>query len=361
MKNNTKHVENRLSNLLLENSSLLVFCLDKDGKTVYVNPACETITGYNKSELLNNPLWEILCPGDLKYQNEKFFDYFRDKNLNDFEMVLKNKQDKLITIELNAIDDEKDPELIYCWAKDITDCKSSSESLEGIKNELKTKNEELDSFAHTVAHDLKNPLGVLLGFTDILYKEIENLSSDQLHEVLKGIKNTGFKMRNIIKELLLLSEVRREEILLEPINIKSTLNEAMLRIDHMIERSKAEIISSEEFPEALGYAPWIEEVWVNYITNAIKHGAHIPTIHIGYDEIENDKIKFWVKDDGKGMEDSEQKNLFVPFTRLQVVRAEGQGLGLSVVSTIIEKLKGEVGVESRPGEGSKFFFILNKK
>ena len=364
MNTNSSDIKSKVSNLIVENSSLMVFCLNSEGKALFVNPACEKITGYNEKELINNYIWEILCPGDLKYQAEKFMTESSNEELKHFELVLRNKKDEVITIELGTINEfnkNNELEYIYCYAKDITNRKSSVDKLEEIKNELHTKNEELDSFAHTVAHDLKNPLGVLLGFTDILYKEIENLSSDQLHEVLKGIKNTGFKMRNIIKELLLLSEVRREEITLEPIDISNTLAEALLRIDDMIERRNAEISFSKNLPEAYGYAPWIEEVWVNYISNAIKHGAQMPQIEIGYDEVENNRVKFWVKDNGNGIEKAEQKNLFVPFTRLQVVRAEGQGLGLSVVSTIIEKLKGEAGVDSEPGKGSKFYFILNKK
>jgi len=123
------------------------------------------------------------------------------------------------------------------------------------------------------------------------------------------------------------------------------------------------------WPAALGYGPWIEEVWVNYLSNAIKYGGQPPRMELGADPLPNPPpqagegkgggmVRFWVRDNGSGITPEDQSRLFAPFTRLDQIRAGGHGLGLSIVRRIVEKLGGQVGVESQVGSGSTFSFTL---
>jgi two-component system sensor histidine kinase/response regulator len=112
---------------------------------------------------------------------------------------------------------------------------------------------------------------------------------------------------------------------------------------------------------AVGYAPWVEEIWVNYISNAIKYGANPPHIEIGADpQTDGEVLRFWVRDHGPGLTPEQAAQLFTPFVQLHQVKATGYGLGLSIVQRIAERLGGTVGVESQPGQGSLFFFTLPK-
>jgi signal transduction histidine kinase len=113
---------------------------------------------------------------------------------------------------------------------------------------------------------------------------------------------------------------------------------------------------------ALGYAPWLEEVWANYISNAIKYGGQPPLVELGADSLPSSQVRFWVRDNGPGLKPEEQERLFTPFTRLDQARARGHGLGLSIVRRIVEKLNGSVGVESQtiPGKGCTFWFTLKQ-
>jgi signal transduction histidine kinase len=131
----------------------------------------------------------------------------------------------------------------------------------------------------------------------------------------------------------------------------------------MIGRFRAEVALPDNWPVALGYGPWIEQVWVNYLSNAIKYGGEPPRVELGADAsgdagLSQGRVRFWVRDNGPGLGEEEIGRLFVPFTRLDQARAQGHGLGLSIVRRIVEKLGGGVGVESEPGEGSLFYFAL---
>ena len=231
--------------------------------------------------------------------------------------------------------------------------------------ELQARNEELDAFAHTAAHDLKGPLGPIVGVAQVLEQGYVPLSDERLHDYLRKIARNGRKMGRIIDELLLLAESRKIKVGVKPLDMARIVAEARERLADMIAEQQAEVILPAEgdWPAALGYGPWVEEVWANYLSNAIKYGGRPddgapPRVELGFDELANKHIRFWVRDNGRGLTPEEQARLFTPFTRLDQVRAKGHGLGLSIVRRIVEKLDGEVGVESEIGSGSLFWFTL---
>jgi len=118
------------------------------------------------------------------------------------------------------------------------------------------------------------------------------------------------------------------------------------------------IVPDGEWPEALGYGPWVEEVWINYVSNALKYGGADPVIELVWDDGRNGKVRFWVRDSGEGISREQQTRLFQPFSRLHGSRVDGRGF--SIVLRILEKLGGEVGVESEMGKGNTFYFILSR-
>jgi signal transduction histidine kinase len=224
--------------------------------------------------------------------------------------------------------------------------------------ELARRVEELDAFAHTVAHDLKTPLATTIVYASILNAEWFDMEPVDVQSALTRIVQGGQKMTNIIDELLLLSSVRKEEVEPERLEMARIVRDALDRLSHMVEEYEAEVILSESWPCALGHAPWVEEVWVNYISNAIRYGGNPPRMELGADEQPGGMVRFWVRDNGAGLTPEKQARLFIPFTKFEQIRAAGHGLGLSIVHRIINKLRGEVGVESRAGSGSLFFFSL---
>jgi len=224
--------------------------------------------------------------------------------------------------------------------------------------ELEVRNEDLAAFAHTVAHDLKNPLSYIVGFAEVLREDYATMSDEELQRCLHRIARSGRKMNDIIDELLLLAGVRQMEVEIGPLDMGAIVAEAQQRLADMIEEYQAEIVMPETWPVALGYGPWTEEVWVNCISNALKYGGQPPYVELGAEVQTDGMVCFWVRDNGPGLMPEAQARLFTPFTRLDESRAKGHGLGLSIVRRIVEKLGGRVGVESVVGQGSVFTFTL---
>jgi signal transduction histidine kinase len=148
------------------------------------------------------------------------------------------------------------------------------------------------------------------------------------------------------------------EVRVIPLHMVNVAADARQRLAFMIEEYGAEIVIPQSFPVAMGYGAWVEAVWANYISNAIKYGGRPPRVELGATAKPDGMVRFWVQDNGPGLSPEEQAQIFTPFTRLDQIRAEGHGLGLSIVQRIVDKLGGEVGVESEPGVGSLFYFTL---
>jgi two-component system, sensor histidine kinase and response regulator len=230
--------------------------------------------------------------------------------------------------------------------------------LENKNAELAAKNAELDAFSYTVAHDLKNPLSHLIGMSDLLQNEFSENLSKQGCQCLQHIFKSSHKMIEIINALLLLANVSKQAVQLAPLDMGDILYRVQQRLCSMLQQYEGEIVIPKQWPVALGYGPWLEEVWVNYLTNGLKYGGDKPRLEVGA-TLEGEWIRFWVRDQGPGLSIETMNKLFTPFTRFHK-SSEGHGLGLSIVQRIVEKLGGKVGVESEEGVGSVFYFTLKK-
>ncbi len=245
--------------------------------------------------------------------------------------------------------------------QEIAERKLVEEALRHHTEELESQNAELSAFAHTVAHDLKNPLTTLVGYAEMLEQSLTTLPADVISEGMEAITRHGRRMGAIIDDLLLLASVRQvDDIVKEPLDMARIVAQAQDRLYLEIRERQGLIESPDQWPEALGYGPWVEAVWANYISNALKYGGQPPLVQLGAGPATNGWVRFWVRDNGPGLTPEEQRRLFTPFERLHQARAEGHGLGLSIVQRIVQKLGGCVGIEStgQPGDGSLFYFTL---
>jgi signal transduction histidine kinase/PAS domain-containing protein len=245
--------------------------------------------------------------------------------------------------------------------REIIERKQAQAALRQRTIELESQNAELDAFAHTVAHDLKNPLSSIMGYADLLADLAQDDGSAgqwDIDLIAQQIAEGAESMDRIIESLMLLAGMRKQDVVLGSLDMASIVAKVLRSLTGLVDGYQAEIVLPDSWPTALGYEPWIEVVWSNYISNAIKYGGRPPHVEVGATVRDDGIVRFWVRDNGRGLSLDDQARLFAPFERLSHVRVAGHGLGLSIVRRIVDKLGGEVGVESGFGQGSEFWFSL---
>lgn len=227
--------------------------------------------------------------------------------------------------------------------------------------ELESQNMALNDFAHTVAHQIQGLLSHMVGYASLVDSHYQNQLNEPAQQAVDQIMQSGYKMNNVITELLFLASMRSDTVQVNELDSRRILVEVIKRLRYKIRETKAEIKMPNSWPAALGYAPWIEEVWLNYISNGLKYGSKDgfpPVLQLGATKEDDGMVRFWLADNGPGISEIDQKRLFRPHTRVTSKNIRGEGLGLSIVWRIVKKCGGNVGVESKLGVGSLFWFTL---
>lgn len=220
---------------------------------------------------------------------------------------------------------------------------------------------DLDAYAHSVAHDLKNPLSLIKASSEMLMHYGSEFDPTQIETLTNIMFNASTKAVQIVDTLLEIARIRRQELAPKPVDMYAVIDEVKGRLAATIQ-GRGAVIDVRHLPPALANAQWLEEVWVNLISNAIKYGGNPPVIHIS-GKLDGTKVHYTIRDNGDGITPAEQRRLFNSFSRLERHKdqIEGHGLGLHIVRTIVTKLGGRVWIESDGiyGKGTAFHFTLH--
>ncbi len=220
--------------------------------------------------------------------------------------------------------------------------------------ELKQANLELESFSYVVAHDLRAPLKIIAGYSEVLQTDFGDQLRQEAKEILNTIRSTTLHMDSLIRELFKLFRLNREEVHKEKINMKDIIQKHLKNVPDSFQVSVNSMLDCEGDPTL------IEQVWQNLLENAVKYT--LPSaqhrIHIGC-KLDGDEVIYSVQDSGVGFDPKHADQIFAPFLRLHSkADFEGSGIGLALVKKIIRHHNGMIWAESEPGKGSTFYFSL---
>lgn len=235
----------------------------------------------------------------------------------------------------------------------------AQQQLQKLNNDLQSANHELESFAHTVSHDLKSPLNSVLGFAELIKDEYQNVIGSEGNKYIDWIINSGKGMSELIEQLLEFSRSKKVDISPENVNI----SELAAKIAENLQEASYTVnydIRIQEGMTANADPGLMKIVLQNLLSNAMKYSSKTesPEIVVAQGH-ENGKNYFYVQDNGVGFDMTKACNLLKPFTRLHPGKDySGSGVGLSTVNRIIERHGGTVWFESEPGQGSTFYFSL---
>lgn len=340
-----------------------IIVINDQGLIEDLNPASRQIFQLDDKPILKESFREVLANYSAVVQaieND-------DESSLDFELNFEDDSHYFLLKTLPIVSENKRFSGKLVIINDITPIRKSEIQLQN-RNQLLIKEIErnenliadLDSFAHTVAHELKNLLGAIYTSSDTLFYSLEDKEYEIVKELSVILRDSAIKTIKVTDELMKLATAGNQEVEKHMVDMQLIFEQARDQLKDQIAETGASIQVNGKLITVKSYGPWLIEVWINFLSNAIKYGNTPPEITVGSEETNNGKIKFWIHDNGDGIDPKHQDSLFQKHTRYHQHKALGYGLGLSIVKQIIEKLGGSVGVESNglPGEGSSFFFTL---
>jgi K+-sensing histidine kinase KdpD len=227
---------------------------------------------------------------------------------------------------------------------------------------IRKKNKELESFLFIVSHDLRNPILALGGMASLLVEECGDELSDSGKHYLSRIQANLNHMELLIKDVLELSKIGRTETQLDQIDVQETLGEILM--DSPVKTSQQHVeVSNRNQVRTLRYnRHGLRHIFSNLIENALKFCAYQDSAKVEIGSEENEKeYRFYVKDNGVGIDPKYHQSIFDLFYRIQDLKTvEGTGVGLTIVHRVLETYGGRIWVDSEKGRGTTFFFTIPK-
>jgi PAS domain S-box-containing protein len=329
-----------------------------DDTLVDINQGCLDLTGYSRQEMIGHTLVElgVLTPQDQK----RLWKMLKKRgSVSDAEITIqtryREKRDGLAWLELVEIGGET---CLLGKFYDITGRKCTEEILAHTVAELGRSNKELEHFAYVASHDLQEPLRKITGFIDLLERQYKGQLDEKADEYIERIVDGADRMQRLITDLLDYSRVGQEEISLTPIDLEAVLGRVLSNLGTEIEENSA-VITHDPLPTIQANESLVDRLLQNLIGNAIKfRREETPQVHISAEQ-KRGELRFSIRDNGIGIDSEDTGKIFMIFQRLHT-REEypGTGIGLAICKKIVERHGGRIWVESKPGQGSTFFFIL---
>jgi PAS domain S-box-containing protein len=347
--------------ILINNCCDIICTIDAESmRFEEYNTATCTLLGYTPGEMDANPLTFFLASDDI--ENIENLRRSRKDTLSfETRMYCKDRSSKWLQWNI-AVKGSK----WFCNARDITDRKLADEEIKHLNQNLKENvqqlemaNRELESFSYSVSHDLRSPLRALSMYSQIIEDEHLPGLSPEAQKMFANIKRNTHRMGRLIDDLLEFSRLGKKTVKKNVINMKNLIESVYNELETPYKKG---VLILDELPEIEADYNLLKQVVINLISNAVKYSSKIEnaSVHVGFLDKE-DEVIYFVKDNGVGFDMEYLNKLFGVFQRLHSEKEfEGTGVGLAIVSRIVEKHGGRVWAEAKVNEGATFYFSLPK-
>lgn len=220
---------------------------------------------------------------------------------------------------------------------------------------------ELDTFAYTVAHDLRAPLRAVHQYSDVLLEDCGDKLDPESRQNLVRIAQGAVRMDELIRDLLSYSRIARSDARLVAVDVRTALEAARASLEGDLRARNVRLEVQDNLPHVLADPVLLPQCIMNLLSNAIKFTPQEKTAQVRVSaERSDDHIRLVVEDRGIGIAREHQERLFRLFERLNPSAYPGTGVGLAIVKKAAERMNGRVGVESEPDKGSRFWIELRE-
>ena len=338
---------------LVESSRDAIYTLSFEGLITSLNPAFETITGWSRSEWIGKPFAPVLHPEDLPVVLETFQRVLQGETPPTLELRVLSQSGKYLAGEFLVTPQIQGGRVVAVWgmARDIS-----------ARKELERQRAE---FLTMLAHDIKSPLGNILGYISLLLDQVKerNTSEGEEEEILLRLQSNAVTVHSLVTNYLEFSRIEAGRFTLgkQPLVVNDLLRRVGKQYEGESQRRHItlEFHLQEELPPIEGDALALERIFANLLHNAIKFTPELGRITVSSARQRDEMVVVAVADTGPGLAAEEVATIFekyhqAPSPSLQ----EGTGLGLSIVKALAEAHGGWVEVSSTPGQGASFMVFL---
>lgn len=342
-----------------------IFIRDLEGNIVDLNEAAEQIYGWRREELIGKLIKAIVSPIRHQLVDELHERCKRGEKVENVESLHRKKSEDVmpVLVSLSLLTDRRDePVGIATIIKDLSDLKHTEEMLRAQTEALERSNKDLEEFAYVAAHDLREPLVGIAAYLKVLERRFKDSPDPDAYKFVSRTLDITLRMDSLVQSLLSYARLGTKPKSFQLTDCNVSLQSALSNLRSSIEDVGAKV-TSDPLPTVMGDSNLMVQLFQNLVSNAIKYAGDMPLeIHIGATH-EESEWKFYVKDNGIGIEPPHFDRIFRIFQRVEATggRSPGTGIGLASCKKIVGHHGGRIWVESEPGEGSTFFFTIPER
>ena len=366
---------------LTENIPQLIWMTDADGGITFYNQRWFDYTGTTLEEMQKAGWGKVHHPDHVERVAQKWNEHLRTGEPWEDTFPLRSKSGTFGWFLSRAFPIRNAEGKISQWFgtnTDITELRETHLALEAAqakleehaKNlettvqertaELREANAELEAFCYSLSHDMQGPLRAIRSYTEMVFENSGPQMSATERDYLQRVSSAAVRLDRLIQDVLAFSRASREPGEPERVEPERVLRAIIAERPDM-QPPAAEIRIEGPLPAVRGNEASLTQCLTNLLSNAVKFVAPgiTPQVRI-YSERREDRVRLWVEDNGIGINKEAQEKIFELFHRAhRSGHYEGTGLGLAIVRKAAERMGGQVGVESAPGAGSRFWIDLS--
>lgn len=360
-------IKDDIYKFITENTTDIIYTVTLDSKITFYNKAIEKLFDTSIEEIEKNHYAEMMLPEDKEFAKKLHEDRLNGKS-SLFEHGFITPTGKIVYLEISAnpiFNDEGEVVASLGIARDITDRRKAQDELKKKKQELEEVVKMKNKFLSIIAHDLRDPFNILIGYTDLILERIEDYPPEKFEKYVQAINVSSNNAFNLLNNILDWSKAESDKIAYRPqqMNLKKLIGFIITSANN--NAAAKNITLKSHIPEE--YLASVDEnmfktVLRNLMNNAIKFSFKNSEVVV---EVVEEKLHYIIKvvDTGIGIKDDVLTQLFSPdfiSSASGTDNERGTGLGLKICKEFVNKWGGRIWVDSDYGKGSVFSFSIPK-